>query len=147
MPDRYAEERKLWVVIGGGAYTSTNKDSEMRSFSWGDAHMLAFEPTVNAQSYERTSDSGTRFAVEHGAGVSALYLFGDFDSFGKGGFKIRPLAVVWRNINGGGLNFGLAYNLRLFPTAFTPADFGRPGPTTHGGREVAHGFTLILTGY
>jgi hypothetical protein len=147
LPPNYAEDRRLWVVIGGGAYTSTNKDSEMREFSWGDAHMLAFEPTVNVRSYVRPSTDDTSFAVEHGVGASALYLFGDFDSFVKGGIKIRPVGVVWRNINGRRFNFGLAYNLRFFPNAFTPAEFGRPGPTTHGGREFAHGFTLTLAWY
>ena len=141
--DTYRQNRRLWVTVGGGVYVSTDRDSEMREFAWGDAGMLAFEPTVQVRSIGRDIN-GTSFALEHGAGASLLYLFGDFDSFVKGGIKFRPATIAFRNINGGRWDVGIAYNLRFFPNAFTPADFGRPGPTTHGGREFAHGFTVIF---
>ena len=42
-------------------------------------------------------------------------------------------------------DFGVAYNLRIFPSAFTAQEFGAdPGTTTHSGRELAHGFAFTL---
>lgn len=133
--------QRLFVSIGGGVYGSTGKNSEMREFEGGRVRMLAFEPMVVYRWFPRTESS---FSIEHGAGASALYLFGDFPSFGKGGIKIRPIGGVWRDIKGTEWDFGLTYNLRFFPDAFTAAEFGKPGPPTHGGREFAHGFSVTL---
>lgn len=140
--DTFWENRRLWASLGGGVYFSTNKDSEMREFSWFDVGMLALEPTLNFRS---VATEGNRLVVEHGAGGSLLYLFGDgFSPFAKGAIKIRPISVTGYNAIKGRISLGVAYNLRFFPDAFTSEDFGAPPSTTHTGREVAHGFTIIL---
>lgn len=140
--DSFWERRRLWASLGGGVYTSTNKDSEMREFSWFDVGMLALEPTLN---YRSVATEGNRLVVEHAAGGSLLYLFGDgFSPFAKGAIKIRPISVTRRDFIKGRIDLGVAYNLRIFPDAFTSEDFGAPPSSTHTGREVAHGFTIIL---
>lgn len=140
--DRYWQNRRFWASIGGAVYFSTGKNSEMREFEAFRVGMLGFEPMLN---YRTVASESRNFAVEHGAGPSLLYLFGKgFDSFVKGGIKVRPLAVTWTNIGRRQLDFGVAYNLRIFPKAFTSEDFGvSPGTTTHSGREIAHGITII----
>lgn len=140
--ERFWETRRVWAYLGGGAYVSTGKNSEMREFKAFRVGMLALEPTLNFRTVY--TDNG-EFAVEHGAGASVLYLFGEgFESFVNSGIKIRPVALTWRNIGNSQFDFGVAYNLRIFPKAFTAQDFGAgPGTTTHTGREVAHGVTFI----
>jgi hypothetical protein len=135
--DTFWTGRNLWVSLGGGVYGSSPKDSEMRDFEFARVWMLAFEPTLNY----RSVTSG-KFVIEHGAGPSVLSLFGKgFDSFVKGGIKVTPVAVTWRDVAGGRLIVAVAYNLRIFPEAFTSQDFGAT-TTTHSGREIAHGFTF-----
>ena len=140
--ERYWQNRRFWVSIGGGAYVSTGKNSEMREFEAFRVGMLGFEPMIN---YRTVAPESRNFAIEHGAGPSLLYLFGKgFDSFVKGGIKVRPVAVTWTNIGRRRMDIGVAYNLRIFPNAFTSEDFGvSPGTTTHSGREFAHGITII----
>lgn len=135
--DAFWTGRNFWVSVGGGVYGSTPKDSGMRDFELARVWMLAFEPTLNY----RTVTSG-KFVLEHGAGPSVLSLFGKgFDSFVKGGIKVTPVAATWRDVGGGRLLVAVAYNLRIFPEAFTSQDFGGT-TTTHSGREIAHGFTF-----
>ena len=114
----------------------------MRDFEAFRVGMLGFEPMIN---YRTVAPQSRNFAVEHGVGPSLLYLFGKgFDSFAKGGIKVRPVAVTWTNIGRRQFDIGVAYNLRIFPKAFTSEDFGvSPGTTSHSGREVAHGITII----
>jgi len=140
--ERIWENRRVWLFVGGGAYVSTGRNSDMRDFRAFRVGMLALEPTVN---YRTIHTNNGDFAVEHGAGASVLYLFGEgFESFVNSGIKIRPVALTWRNIGNSRFDFGVAYNVRIFPNAFTAQDFGAgPGTTTHTGREVAHGFTII----
>jgi hypothetical protein len=141
--DSFWLNRRFWVSLSGGIYASTAKDSEMREFSWFDVGMLALEPTLNYRTFTRGDDA--RYVIEHGAGGSLLYLFGDgFEPFAKGAIKIRPISFTARNVFNGRISLGVAYNLRIFPDAFTSEDFGAPPSSTHGGREVAHGFTIIL---
>jgi hypothetical protein len=143
LADTYWQERRFWASLGGGVYFSTGKDSEMREFSPFDVGMLAFEPTFNVRSV-RTE--GARFVLEHGAGASVLYVFGDgFSPFVKGGIKLRPVGGTLQNVIRGRYDLGVAYNLRIFPNPFTAADFGvDSSTTTHGGREFAHGITVTL---
>lgn len=141
--DSFWLNRRFWASIGGGVYASTAKNSEMREFSWFDVGMLALEPTLNYRTF--TGGDNARYVIEHGAGGSLLYLFGDgFQPFAKGAIKIRPISFTARNVINGRISLGVAYNLRIFPDAFTSEDFGAPPSSTHDGREVAHGFTIIL---
>lgn len=133
--DAFWNARKFWASFGGGVYFSTGKDSEMREFDAFCVRMLALEPTLNYRTVDPT-DGG--FVLEHGAGPSFLHLSGsDFDSFVKGGIKLTPAALTWRRR----LIFHVAYNVRIFPKAFTSEDFGATS-VTHNGREIAHGFTF-----
>ena len=146
-PDSLADEtfwnnRRLWLSIGGGAYVSTGKNSEMKAFKFGDVWMLAFEPTVNYRLSPRSP--GGDFAVEVGAGLSYFVLFGkDLKSSDNAGIKLTPVALTWRNVGNTQWDFGVAYNLRIFPNAFTAQQFSAvPVSSTHKGREFVHGFTI-----
>lgn len=180
--DDFWRRRNYWVSLGGGIYSSTGKDSDMRSFNAYDVWMLALEPTLNIRSIGRSDAAerrerqkrlqqrqqqqqqqspielpvlpalGRTFTMEHGVGPSLLYFFGngidgnDFETFANGGIKIKFVGVTWRNITGWGLDLGAAYNLRIFPTAFTAEDFGgSAAQNEHEGREYAHGFSLTVS--
>ncbi len=145
--DEFWRSRGYWVSFGGGVYTSTGKNSDMRTFEGYDVWMLALEPTVNYRSFKNESQN---FVVEHGVGPSLFFVFGngidgkDFEAFAKGGIKVRPLALTWRNLNGW-LDLGVAYNLRIFPKPFTAQEFGGdPATNKHEGREYANGFTVTI---
>jgi hypothetical protein len=135
--------RRLWVSLGGGAYISTGKNSDMREFEFGRVRMLTLEPTFNVRSVENTDST---FAIEHGAGLSYFFLFGSgFKRFDNVGLKTTPVALTWRNIFETQKDFGVAYNLRIFPDPFTAQQFGAdPATNTHRGREIVHGFTIIF---
>lgn len=146
IPDYFWAGRNVWASVGGAAYFSTTKDSEMRPFDWFDAGMLAFEPTLNYRLFKTPSGPKLRprFVIEAGAGGSLFYVFGDgFEPFVKGGIKLKPAAFTW-HLRGNGY-LGLAYNLRIFPNAFTSEDFGADTTTpSHNGRESAHGLTVFV---
>lgn len=147
LPDGFWSRRNFWASVGGAVYFSTTKNSEMRPFDWFDAGMLAFEPTLNYRSLRiRNSAGALRFVIEHGAGGSIFYVFGDgFEPFVKGGIKLRPIAFTVTDIFESSWDLGVAYNLRIFPSPFTSAEFGvDSAASTHGGREFAHGFTAIV---
>jgi hypothetical protein len=163
--DRFWRRRDSWVSFGGGVYTSTGKDSEMRGFEAYDVWMLALEPMWNIRSIgrlpgrndprareEAINSTSRKFTMEHGVGPSLLFFFGDgingndFDAFANGAIKVRPVALTWRNLTQGGFGLGVAYNLRIFPKAFTAEDFGGdPATNEHEGREYAHGFSVSLS--
>jgi hypothetical protein len=133
--DDFWQSRQFWASLGGGVYFSTGKNSEMREFDAFCVRMLALEPTLNYRSVGPTTGG---FALEHGAGPSLFHFSGsDFDSFVKGGIKVTPAALTWRRK----LIVHVAYNVRIFPKAFTSEDFGSTS-STHTGRELAHGFTF-----
>ena len=114
----------------------------MREFEAFCVRMLALEPTLNYRTVGPTSAGSGGFALEHGAGASVFHLSGDdFDSFVKGGIKVTPAALTWRNVSDRNLIIHFAYNLRVFPKAFTSEDFGST-TVTHTGREFAHGITF-----
>ena len=161
--DRFWRRRDYWVSFGGGVYTSTGKDSEMRGFEAYDVWMLALEPMSNIRSIGRLPEergareqainsTSPKFTMEHGVGPSLLFLFGngingnDFEAFANGAIKVKPVALTWRNLTPGVLGLGVAYNLRIFPKAFTATDFGGdPATNEHEGREYAHGFSVTLS--
>lgn len=149
--DGFLVNRRLWLSLGGAAWLSTGKNPEGRDFEFSDVWMLGLEPMLNYRSFKTENN---RFFVEHGAGMSFLLLYGEgppdeenFDTFGKFGFKLKPVAITWRNIpiNRKPFDFGVAYNLRIFPSAFTAEQFGAAaGTTSHGGREIAHGVAVTF---
>jgi hypothetical protein len=145
--DLFWQDRNYWVSFGGGVYASTGKNSDMRNFNAYDVWMLAIEPMVNYRTFKNESQN---FVVEHGVGPSLLFLFGngidgrDFEAFAKGGIKVRPVALTWRNLKGF-LDLGVAYNLRIFPQPFTAPEFGGDALTNrHEGREYAQGFSVTV---
>ena len=138
--DDFWTARRFWASLGGGVYFSTTKDSDMRNFDAFAIQMFALEPTVNYRLGRLRG--GSNFAYEVGAGPTMMFFHSrDFESFFNWGIKTTPAALTWRNVSSHNLIFHFAYNLRVFPDAFTAEDFG--GTTsTHTGREIAHGVTF-----
>jgi hypothetical protein len=75
-----------------------------------------------------------------GAGWSRFFVYGtDFPRFQNDGIKLVPFAYQQKW-------FSFVYNLRIFPDAFTAAQFGAPPSTTvtHQGREFVQGITVRI---
>ena len=107
-------ERRTWISVDGGIYTSTTKDQEDTDFRAWRTWMLSAEPLFEVASMSR---GDVRFS--HGVGVAAHFLFGpDFRRFTNAGFKVRYAAVEI------GDHVELAYNERYYPNGFTPDQFG-----------------------
>jgi hypothetical protein len=128
------------VLIGGSVYISTGKDSKMngtviKEFDFGDVAILAFEPMVNKKL--GTFDLwGSSAMINLAGGWTRFFVYGGFPSFHNSGIKIAP-AFHWKRLS-------VTYNLRIFPDAFTAAEFGAaPGvAATHGDRELVQGFMV-----
>lgn len=138
----YWQSRNVWASFGGGVYASTWKDSDMSDFALGRIWALAFEPMLNFRTFKNEDED---VVIEHGVGPSGLFLFGKGpDPFARGAIKVRFIGVTKRDIIKG-FDFGVAYNLRIFPKAFTSQDFNPDATTnTHSGREYAHGVTFTI---
>ena len=130
---RTAEQRRIWLAIGGGFYTTFGKDSTMRPFEKFKVGVVNYEPMVHLRSFQ-TPGTGT-FAFEHGViGMSHFLIVGKgFKRFDNVGLKFMPLQVRYKRV-------ALGYTMRVFPKGFTAAQFGaNPATTTHVGREVVNG--------
>jgi hypothetical protein len=80
----------------------------------------------------------SKVSIYHGViGLSYDVLLGRyFDTFDKAGFKFRPIGVTVGH-------WDFAYNLRIYPDRFTPADFGFANPQAQStDAETVHGFSV-----
>jgi hypothetical protein len=117
------KQRRTWLTLDTGLYTSTGKNSEGFNFEALENHMLAFEPMIEIRSYTNRDGQGVpnagNLSFHHGL-VGATYdvLFGsDYGTFDKIGFKFRPVGVTYKSINA-------AVNVRWYPNGFTEDEFG-----------------------
>lgn len=131
---RTAEDRWLWVSIGGGVYTSTTKDSRPNIFDAWKIGMVAYEPMLHIRSVQSPGSTRSRFAIEHGAiGFSHMLFVGKgFEPFDNIGIKFMPLQVRYRRVSVG-------YTMRVFPKGFTSPQFGGPPSRSTQGAEVVNG--------
>ena len=131
---RTAQDRWLWVSIGGGVYTSTTKDSRPLRFDAWKIGMIAYEPMLHVRSFQSAGSTRTRFAVEHGAiGFSHMLFVGKgFDPFDNIGMKFMPLQVRYKRLSVG-------YTMRVFPRGYTSPQFGGPPTRSTQGAEVVNG--------
>jgi len=131
------QERRVWLSIDTGFYTSTGYDSETASYEWFKQHMIAFEPMLEMRSY---SSRDKVVDYHHGLiGISWDLLYGaDHSSFDKFGLKFRPIGITIKK------KWNMSYTLRLYPNGFTNDEFGIGDPVPNANRdaEVLHGFTF-----
>ena len=119
------EETRLWLTLEGGPYFATGVGANGDLYNPLDVYMLTFDPLLEVRSLGGTQ----KRALYHGAGFTTNFLFGDnFKRFGNAGFKVRPVGVVFPI--GGRASLDLSLTLRIYPTEFTPADFGVAGSPT-----------------
>ena len=129
-------ERRVWLTLDAGAYTSTGMDSgdnDENKYGWFENHMVAFEPMLEIRGIKI---GGVQ--LHHGlAGVSYDVLFGKhFSPFDNAGFKFRPIGVTFPN------RHNASFTLRYFPNRFTSEDFGVTNLTQQkDGGEWVWGFT------
>ena len=101
--DDFWQRRDFWVSFGGGVYTSTGKDSDMRGFECVRRMDAGSRADAEFSNYRKRRRRGN-FKVEHGFGPSLFFLFGsgidgkDFDGFANGGIKVKPVALTFRNL-------------------------------------------------
>lgn len=127
--------RPVWVSFEGGVYTSTGKNENGLDFEGFKANMLSFDPLL-----EFASVGNANWRLYHGVGSTFQFVFGpDFDSFGKFGFKVRPIAAEF------GDHWEAALNVRLYPSGFGSDQFGF-GPRFTGNRPFEHSWG-VLAGY
>lgn len=129
------DQRRTWLSLDTGIYTSTGMNSEGIEFKAFETNMLALEPMFEFRSY--TSEEGY-FMLHHGlAGVSYDVLFGSkFDTFQNVGLKFRPIGITWGRFNA-------SYILRVYPDGFTADQFSRPRlEGVNREAEVTHGLSV-----
>jgi len=140
------QDRRVWLSLDTGLYTSTGRDSGGVNFKKFKNNMVAFEPMLEYRSYT-SADPDKRVTYSHGLiGISWQYLFGNHPGFDKFALKFRPFGITINHK----LNF--TYNLRLYPHGFTPDEFAATDPTTglpfprlnnvDRPAEVVHGFSV-----
>lgn len=117
------KERRTWVNLESGVYTSTGKNDGNTNYRAFRTEMLSFDPMI-----EFASVSNNRVRIFHGAGATLQFLFGpDFQAFGNAGFKVR---VIGAEI---GDRWEIAFNVRVYPNGFGADQFGF-GPSPPGNR-------------
>jgi len=123
-----------FLVLGGGVFGSTGKNSATQNYDWGEIWMVALEPGVALRSYDKED-----VQVHHGAGISYELLFGDdIRRFDKFAFTVTPIDVAYKRI-------AVGLKLRLYPHGFTDDEF-KPGPLITRDRpfEATIGFTFSV---
>lgn len=139
---------KVWLAVGGGAYFSAPKKLNVHEFEGGDVAMATFDPMLEFESVSielcDCGSDGPAVQLYHGVlGVTMNYLFvaDSSDTFNVG-FKVRPIGIAlpiskkW--------SFDFSYDLRLYPSGFTPADFGRPSEPVERKPEVVQALVFGL---
>jgi hypothetical protein len=124
-----------YLVLGGGIFGSTSKDSSTQSYDWGEVWMVALEPGVAVRSYETST-----VQIHHAAGISYALLFGDdFRRFDKFAFTVTPIDVAYKRV-------AVGVKLRMYPNGFTDDEFKAFLPRVSGNRpfETTIGFTFSL---
>jgi hypothetical protein len=124
-----------FLVLGGAAFTSTDRNSATQAYEWFDANMVAFEPGVMVVSVVDTPASPVRFS--HAVGLSYGLLFGkNFRTFDKAAFLIAPVDVTYKKI-------AFGPKIRIYPNGFTDDEFGF-GPRLDFDRppEITLGFSF-----
>jgi hypothetical protein len=123
---QFAESRTR-LRLEFAAYVSTGHNTEGLNYKKFQAQMLAFEPILEVNSLDWRS-----FKFYHGvAGFSLDWLGGpDIKTFGKIGFKFRPVGVLFykRRVD-------VAWNVRVYPDGFGNDQFGFGGLPPSGDRK------------
>jgi hypothetical protein len=119
--DKQFRKPRVWVSFEGGPYVSLPPDASGQNYEGGKIWMVAFDPMLHIQ----TTNPESEVVVSHGVlGASAQRFFGEgFDAFTNLALKLRPIAVEFPI--GWGRRIEAAYNLRLYPSGFTSALFGK----------------------
>jgi hypothetical protein len=123
-----------YLVLGGGIFGSTGKNSSTQNYHWGEIWMAALEPGVAVRSYETST-----VQIHHAAGISYEWFFGDdIRRFDKFAFTVTPIDVAYKRV-------AVGVKLRMYPNGFTDDEF-KPGPRISGSRpfETTLGFTFSL---
>jgi hypothetical protein len=130
---------KVWLTLGGGAYFST---PGANGFDWGDVWMFAFDPMIEVQSFQRG-----KWNVYHGVmGLSYDFFVvrGSTKNFTSAALKLRPIGVGYHvGDPKKSKEIDVEYNLRLYPNAFRPEQFGHdPSLTPIIGGEAVHSISV-----
>jgi hypothetical protein len=142
-------DAKVWVSVSGAFYFSLGQTVNEQPYETGEVKMWSFDPMLEIESKAwRLNGKNVRLQIYHGVlGVSYNLLHGDrFPTFSNVGLRLRPAGIVIPFSETWGIDF--SYNLRLYPRAFTAADFGKdpvPGVAEPGpGAEAVQSFVIGL---
>jgi len=129
-----------FLVLGGGIFGSTGKDSATQHYDWGEVWMVALDAGVAVRSYTCAgADGRDEVQVHHGVGVTYNRLFGhDFRPFDKFAITITPIDIAVKRV-------AVGIKLRMYPNGFTDDEF-KPVPVVSQNRpfETTVGFTVSL---
>lgn len=131
-------ERRVWLSLDSGVYTSTGYNSETADFEAWKHYMIALEPMVEIRSF---TSGESNFMLHHGL-IGATYnviMGSGYRPFDKIGYKFRPVGVtINRSINA-------SATVRFYPRGFTVDEFGVTDPRLNDINrqgEFVYGFSV-----